>query len=226
MQRSVKLALALPVFLLFLLFSWPSAAHASNVVVTSGSVSVTGQATAPTLHFEGLMDGEVFTAEGVSFRNPTPNVGPRSCSPCQPGSTLNLNSFLLGFDYRGSASSGNTNYPTVYYLGQLNFQGSTVLPLDTSPLVTVTAPVAFTIQLTGHLNNPFLGDPGPAIFSLMLNGLGTATVELASIKVPSGSLYEFRSVRYDIQAVPEPATLLLLGTGLAGIIARSRRRRS
>ncbi len=37
--------------------------------------------------------------------------------------------------------------------------------------------------------------------------------------------YEVIGVSYNFTAVPEPATMILLGTGLAGIAARGRKRR-
>jgi hypothetical protein len=57
-----------------------------------------------------------------------------------------------------------------------------------------------------------------------LTGRGTATLNV--IANPSDPLWELSSLRYDFAPTPEPATMLLVGTGMFALAARrySRRR--
>jgi hypothetical protein len=67
------------------------------------------------------------------------------------------------------------------------------------------------------------------LFSTQLAGQGLATVELNHYYDPAmGDYYNLRGITYnfhDPAAVPEPASILLLMSGLAGAAVRFRRRR-
>jgi hypothetical protein len=94
-----------------------------------------------------------------------------------------------------------------------------VMRIDAMPVDGATSP--FT--LAGHLQ---LYDmtTGVILFDRPITGTGTATWQFITTptggRLLSGATYEFT----DMVPTPEPATMTLIGTGLAGLIVARRRR--
>ena len=215
---------AFPMLALLACLLFAAETRADTFQITGGSAT-SGNFTGGTF----TLTGTGFTLNGGFFQ------GPNSCSPCTAGQTANVGSFNLGLDIVSVATpstfQGVTYDSLSYSFGFMQFSASLVVPGETAALFTVTTPFSFMATLQGCTNplGPINGcQPGDIVFdNATFLGQGVATVEMSSIDGPDGRLYSIRSIRYDFApaATPEPATIALLASGLAGVGAAARRRR-
>jgi hypothetical protein len=218
-----RLAPALLLLACALLYA-PAEAHADGIEITSGVFATSNPSPLAwrfrsygyDLRGDGL---RMVGGDGDGLSQPV-NIG--GCFACKEGDTFYLSHPGRLFAFIPTQSlqfNGETHVG--WNQGLLNFTSDPfVIPPSGDDLITLTGHFTMTGSVTFDpyiVVNPV--DLPPFLVGDVY-GSGTVTVQFTRI---FGSYY-LNNVRYEFQPTPEPATLILLGSGLAGLAARHRRR--
>lgn len=231
LSRTKTLATAAFALVFFTLLT-TSKVHADPIAITGGSYTLTNP-----FRNEPRFIGFASDLRGTNFRTfsaegdgPAQRLGSNCPYPCTVGSTFAISGTRrIGKESPTSVLEIDGQSLTGFFVGPGNFPqfdtGSVTIPLNAGAELTLST--FFT--MSGTIN--FLGYDLQQLaftgFSFSADIFGSGVVDISLFFSQTTRQYEVSRVRYNFQPepVPEPVTLLLLGTGLAGIAAKSYKRR-
>lgn len=194
-----------------------------NSLAFANTIAITGTATQGFAITTGDFD---INGANVSLGQGAPQ-GPSFIGSCTLGKICNL-SFSIGSTaqfctYCTAFSQGSVGGIVAQYLDpKLGFSASALYTGQSNIIV----PVTFSSIIVGYqlvdCTDGVACNLGPKVFTVRISGTGTANFSMLETGLIEGVNASFTG---RLSIVPEPASLLLVGSGLAGIAVARRKQR-